>query len=285
MNLDLDTLIKSLEEAPLATSIIALNKARVALASLNDPNSVTVETIEKELIKISPELYAFIFKQAKIKETENIQEGLDEAIATLGFNRVKKLIYFHIAFSGELDEDSTDLDRLFAARLWSLNYAIASTAEFWVSRLHPSLAEEAFFLGMFQNIGISAFAQLQPSRHRALRESNRKIPLHQKEEEHYGFNHYDLAIALTQSWALPTTHIAALRYEISHGQIIPISIGENHEDLLQILYYSKFRCENKKQSKGAKELKYGIDPYFEYDNTLLQIVAERIAELKPKKAS
>ena len=68
--------IERLKEKPLATSLIALSQSRDALSKLSDPNGVSAEVIERDISKISPELYAFIFRQAGLKSTYSVDEGL-----------------------------------------------------------------------------------------------------------------------------------------------------------------------------------------------------------------
>ena len=135
---------------------------------------------------------------------------------------------------------------------------------------------------MFQNIGVSAFAQLEPSQHRALREGKRKIPLSVKEKEMFGFDHYDLGCAIVENWKLPSFHLMALRYEQSHGQETPSVEDETHEDLLLFLYCSKYKFERKNQNSLSGQQRVGFDPYFEFDKTILQIGAERVAEYRSK---
>ncbi len=184
--------IERLKEKPLATSLIALSQSRDALSKLSDPNGVSAEVIERDISKISPELYAFIFRQAGLKSTYSVDEGLTSAITKLGFERVKRLIFFYIAYSNEVGANSSSFDREFVAQLWLLNFSLGSTAEHWANFRSQELGNEAFYLGMFQNIGISAFAQLEPSKHRALRDGKRKVPLAEKEKDVFGFNHYEL---------------------------------------------------------------------------------------------
>lgn len=277
---DLSTYLQKLDEMPFASSVANLNQVRTALDKLNYPDSFDIDTIEKEIVGLSPELYTFIFRQARLGESkEPIADRLTAAITKLGFDRVKKLIFFHVAFSNDIKNSSNLLEREFAAQLWSLNYRVASTAAHWAIRVLPGSSEELFYLGMLQNIGISALALLEPSKHRSLRESKRQVPLAEKEKEHLGVNHYEIGIAMVQRWGLPTIHASAMKFEQTHGQSAAGFADGSLEDLFTLLYFAKYRAENRKYRTNAlTDATMGIDPKFNYNRLLLQIAADMIRE-------
>jgi len=281
---NLEQFIELVNDTPLASSLTALTQTQEALAQLSDPESVSIGTIEKEIASLSPEFYGFLFQHAKIAPSDSIQESLEMAISRLGFNRIKKLIYFHIAFSSDINNSRSKLDKEFAARIWSLNYSISMTANYWAGYFSDEMADEIFYLGMFQNIGISAFSQVDPSRHRALRESGRKVSLAEKEKDHFGFNHYDIGRAIVEAWNMPLQHLSAMRYEETHGQSTMESINEYQEDMFLLLYASKYKWEKRKYRSDMEMKSYAIDPYFEYDDMLLEIARDKLAEYK-KEAS
>ncbi len=278
---EIDTYLQRIAETPLASSLTNLRELRSALDKLDKPDDFSIETIEKEIVGISPEFYAFIFRQAGLPASDDpISDQLAAAIGKLGFQRVKKLIFFHVAYSNEAASSGSALDRDFASKLWTLNYRVASVAEDWANRILPEVPEELFYLGMLQNIGISALSILEPSKHRALRESARKVPLAEKEKEHLGVTHYELGIALVESWGLPPVHGAAMRFEESHGQAGVGYADAAREDLFTLLYFAKYRTENRKPRSGSPaESRFLVDPHFNYDPYLLQIVSERIREV------
>lgn len=278
---DIETYLQRIAQTPLASALTNLRELRSALDKLDKPDDFSIETIEKDIVGISPEFYAFIFRQAGLAASEDpVSDQLSAAIGKLGFQRVKKLIFFHVAYSNETAGGSTALDRDFASKLWTLNYRVATVAEYWAGRILPELPEELFYLGMLQNLGVSALAALEPSKHRALRESTRKVPLAEKEKEHLGVSHYELGIALVERWKLPPIHGAAMRFEESHGQAGMGFADEGLEDLFQLLYFAKYRAENRKpRTSSATESRFLVDPHFNYDPYLLQIVADRIREV------
>lgn len=283
----LNEYISQLEDKPLASSLNALISLRSALSKLSDPDQFSTESIKRELVDTGAEFYAFLFQQAGISPSENIDESLQTAIGKLGFNSVKKLLFFHIAYSSESQNGTSYLDKQFAAQLWSLNYSVAATSAHWAGFISAEKSDEIFYLGMFQNIGISAFAQLEPSKHRALRESQRKVPLAIKETEHFGVNHYDLGAAIVERWGLPLIHRAAMRYEETNGNSEDQPNREEDRRLFLILYHAKHKNEQREYGQGVDRQKFGFDPHFNYDLTLLKsAIAElRVLSAKGKKSA
>jgi|GEM_PF-3462714 len=284
MSSNFDSFIEQLDKTPLASSLTALRETQKALAHLSDPSVVPIEVIEKEISAMNPEFYGFLFRHAGIKATDSVKESLQLAINRLGFDRIKKLIYFHIAFSNDIAKSQSSLEKQFAAQIWSLNYSVSATASYWASYFSSEMADEIFYLGMFQNIGISAFSQIEPSKHRALREAGRKIPLAEKEFEHFGFNHYEIGRAIVTNWQMPQRHLSAIRYEETHGQATIESIDEYQEDMFLLLYASKYKSERRTLKSSSEIQNFEIDPNFEYNEILLEIARDKLREHK-KRAS
>ncbi len=268
--------IEMLEKKPLASAVESLIQSKRVLDDLDDPDRFSAETIQKDISQIGPELYAFIFRQAGISQAETIDESLSNAIVKLGFSQVKRLIYFHIAYSTEVANMQTPEDKSFAARVWSLNYTTAMIATYWCGFLRPDQVDDIYYLGMLQKIGISAFAQLEPAKHRALREGKRAVPLTEKERDHFGCTHYELGMAIVDHWNLPKMHKSAMRFEETHGQSTAYVSREIEEDLFLCLYYAKFKADRRMRGKGADRSAMGIDPFFDYNSTILQIFADKV---------
>lgn len=278
--MNLASFLLKLEKAPMRSAVESLKSTQLAIARLAKPETENRREVVKELMGMSPEFYAFLFRQANIKETDSVGLSISLAIDKLGFDRIKRLVLFHVASS--MDKVESERDRSFSDYLWRLNYRVAYTASHWLQAFSRELSEEIFFMGLLQNIGISAFASVEPSRHRGLRDSQRKVPLVEKEESSFGFNHYDLARALVKEWGLPRIHRSALRYEETHGQATVEHAGEEQELMFLLLYAAKYRVFKKDTRTTDFARVEHVDPYFAFDRNLLEFAVEQIGELKRK---
>ncbi len=277
-NVNLASLLLKLEKTPMPSAVESLKNSQAAVARLSNPDSENRREVVNELMGMSPEFYAFLFRQAQVEETDSIGLSLSLAIDKLGFERIKRLVLFHVASS--MDKVESEKDQSFSNYLWKLNYRVAYTASHWMANFSRDLSEEIFFMGLLQNLGISAFACVESSRHRGLRDSQRKVPLVQKEESCYGFNHYDLGIALVEAWGLPRVHSSAMRYEETHGQATMEMAGEEQELMFLLLYAAKYKAMAKDSRKNDFARVEHVDPFFPFDRNLLEFAAERIGELK-----
>jgi diguanylate cyclase (GGDEF)-like protein len=104
---------------------------------------------------------------------------------------------------------------------WKNSLVGATAATLLAEKLEPSLADDAFFLGLLQNMGILVLGHCLPKQYDlVIKELEKKdISYHQAENQILGFDHQQIGAYLTQAWELP---------EIFY---LPISCHHNPENL------------------------------------------------------
>ena len=139
---------------------------------------------------------------------------IEQAIRLLGLNSVKNLALGLILKTSFLNKK---LNSLNLAGFWRDSLVGAIAAKLLADRIKVKNAEDAFFLGLLENIGSLTLAYLLPDQYSVVQSAvqTRKISLQEAENEVFGFNHADVGALLTRSWGLPETFHIPIHYH--HG--------------------------------------------------------------------
>ena len=149
---------------------------------------------------------------------------VDHAIKLLGLNTVKNLALSFSLITVLHKKGGVNINY---AQFWKDSLLGAIATKSIAKTIHPSSVEDAFFLGLLQDIGSLALACCLPEQYCViLSESNRHVAqYHQMENHHLGLNHMEVGEYLTKSWGLP----AAFYIPIGHHHD-PSQLSEKDAD-------------------------------------------------------
>ena len=127
---------------------------------------------------------------------------VDHAIKLLGLNTVKNLALSFSLMAGFAGKGSAPA---IFKQFWRDSLTGAIAARLLAEKIQPDLAEDAFFLGLLQNIGSLTLACSLPDQY-AIAQSNAQKDGGNylgAENQAFGFNHMEVGEYLTKSWGLP----------------------------------------------------------------------------------
>lgn len=130
--------------------------------------------------------------------------SIDQAIKLLGLNTVKNLSLSLILKTNFLKKGPSNLN---LASFWKDSLVGAVAAKLLAERTKIKNSEDAFFLGLLENIGSLTLAYLLPDQYSVVLSEiqTKKISSQDAENHVFGFNHMDVGALLTQSWGFPET--------------------------------------------------------------------------------
>lgn len=107
-----------------------------------------------------------------------------------------------MAFGLHMLTQDTDLDPETAHRLWVNSLEKACLAKRVAEVMDPGMAEQAYTLGLVQDLGLSALMALDPAFYKRRKSGHRSHdPLHLQEQEHFGIDHALAGNHLLSSWS------------------------------------------------------------------------------------
>ena len=129
---------------------------------------------------------------------------VDHAIKLLGLNTVKNLA---LSFSLITGLQKKGVRTINYNQFWKDSLLGAIAAKLLANKIDPNSAEDAFFMGLLQDIGSLALACCMPEQYGVvLSEANNQVArYHQAENQHLGLNHMEVGEYLAKSWGLPET--------------------------------------------------------------------------------
>ena len=127
---------------------------------------------------------------------------VDHAIKLLGLTVVKNLA---LSFSLVSSFNGGNINFINYKRFWKDSLIGATAAKLLADRVQPKLSEDAFFLGLLQNIGSLTLAHCLPDQYSLAMSAAEKNDgnYHRAESQVFGFNHMEVGEYLTKSWGLP----------------------------------------------------------------------------------
>lgn len=130
--------------------------------------------------------------------------SVHQAMVYLGFNTVKSLALSFSLLRGFAPKKKASFDYIQFSKD-SLIGAVA--AKLLAEKTNRSHADDAFFLGLLQNIGILIMAECMPAEYEnVVREAaSSGSPLHEIENKLLEINHMQVGAFVTDSWGMPAT--------------------------------------------------------------------------------
>ena len=149
---------------------------------------------------------------------------VDHAIKLLGLNTVKNLA---LSFSLITGLQKKGVRTINYNQFWKDSLLGAIAAKLLANKIDPNSAEDAFFMGLLQDIGSLALACCMPEQYGVvLSEANNQVArYHQAENQHLGLNHMEVGEYLAKSWGLPETFYIPIGHH--HA---PQTLSNNNRD-------------------------------------------------------
>ena len=136
---------------------------------------------------------------------------VDHAIKLLGLNTVKNLALGFSLITGFQKKGVQAIDY---SRFWKDSLVGAIAARLLAKKIQPALCDDAFFMGLLQNIGSLAMACCLPEQYSVVSSEGIKDgrKWHQAENQFLGFNHMEVGEYLIKSWGLPESFYVPIGY-------------------------------------------------------------------------
>jgi diguanylate cyclase (GGDEF)-like protein len=166
---------------------------------------------------------------------------IDQAIKLLGLNTVKNLSLSLILNTSFLKKGFSKLN---LSNFWKESLVGAISAKLLAERVKIKNSEDAFFLGLLENIGALTIAYLLPDQYSVVLSEvqSKKISSHDAENQVFGFNHMDVGALLTKTWGLPETFYIPIQYH--HGvENLPENCSNDIRVRTELLHLSSLYIE------------------------------------------
>ena len=136
---------------------------------------------------------------------------VDHAIKLLGLNTVKNLALGFSLITGFQKKGVKAIDY---SRFWKDSIVGAIASRLLAKKIQPALCDDAFFMGLLQNIGSLALACCLPEQYCVVlsEATNNGGKWHQAESQFLGINHMEVGEYLIKSWGLPETFYVPIGY-------------------------------------------------------------------------
>jgi diguanylate cyclase (GGDEF)-like protein len=149
---------------------------------------------------------------------------VDHAIKLLGLNTVKNLALSFSLITGFQKKGVRTINYI---QFWKDSLLGAIAAKLLANKIDPNSAEDAFFMGLLQDIGSLALACCMPEQYGVVlsEAKNQVARYHQAENQHLGLNHMEVGEYLAKSWGLPETFYIPIGHH--HD---PQTLSDNNRD-------------------------------------------------------
>lgn len=242
-----------------------------------------------ETISTDPSLSLEVLKliNSSFYSLPNKITSVAHAVNMLGISTVKNLA---LSFTLVKSFKNQNGHRFDYSGFWRDSLTCAVAAKLIAQKVHPTMADDAFLLGLLQDIGILAMVQGIPRQYdvvlRELALQGNGASIIDIEHTVLGFNHMQVGQYLLQSWGLPESLYQPIGCHHTPEMLVPeTSEVESFVKILHLanLYIDFFHSQDKKIGYGMIDYykqAYGFAEMFEADQIGLQI-DEQTREICP----
>jgi diguanylate cyclase (GGDEF)-like protein len=140
--------------------------------------------------------------------------SVHHSIKMLGLNSVKNIALGFSLVNNFQSKKSNGFDY---TRFWKNSLVGAISAKLLTEKLNPQLLDNAFFMGLLQNIGILTLGHCVPSQYNLVLSEMEKASSESQDAEDFilGYNHQEIGEYLMKSWGLPETLYIPVGYHHS----------------------------------------------------------------------
>jgi len=161
--------------------------------------------------------------------------SVHHAIKLLGIKAVKNLA---LSFALINTFQSYKCESIDYKRFWKNSLVGATAAKLIAEKLEPGWSDDAFFLGLLQDIGVLILGHCMPRQYAlVLNEVGQNAHIYpQSETRVFGFDHQQIGEYLTKSWELPNTFYLPIGYHHNPDELP--SVQASILSLTRILHLS-----------------------------------------------
>jgi diguanylate cyclase (GGDEF)-like protein len=204
--------------------------------------------------------------------------SVSHAVNMLGINAVKSLA---LSFSLVKNFQAKKPNGFDYSSFWKDSLIGATSAKILSEKLLPHFAEDAFFLGLLQNIGILAMNQSMPKQYDlVLKEKQRDLSSsHEAENQILGFNHMQLGQYLADLWGLPEIFSIPISY---HHEAEKLTTKDSDIDIitkilnLSSLFIDLNKYEDKRFYIAVAQLEFLVKKYGFQDKIQIEEIIKQI---------
>lgn len=183
------------------------------------------------------------------------------SIKMLGISTVKNIALGFSLVNNYQSKKSNGFDY---TCFWKNSLVGAVSAKLLTEKLHPELLDNAFFMGLLQNIGTLTFGHCMPAQYDlVLSEMEKTSSEYQDAEEHIlGYDHQEIGEYLMKSWGLPETLYVPMGYH--HNPEKLASTQSSIQVLTRILHLSSLFIElfdNKSRGLNLWLINHNVEAY------------------------
>jgi len=173
------------------------------------------------------------------------------SIKMLGINTVKNIA---LGFSLVNNYQSKKTDGFDYTSFWKNSLVGAVSAKLLTEKLNPELLDNAFFMGLLQNIGTLTFGHCMPAQYNLVVSEMEKTSSEYQDAEEYilGYSHQEIGEYLMKSWGLPETLFMPVGYH--HNPEKLASAQSSIQALTRILHLSSLFIEVFDDKSGGLNL-------------------------------
>jgi two-component system cell cycle response regulator len=162
------------------------------------------------------------------------------SIKMLGINTVKNIALGFSLVNNYQSKKSNGFDY---TSFWKNSLVGAVSAKLLTEKLNPELLENAFFMGLLQNIGTLTFGHCMPAQYDLVLSEMEKTSSEYQDAEEYilGYSHQEIGEYLMKSWGLPETLYMPVGYHHNPEKLASAQSGI--QALTRILHLSSLFIE------------------------------------------
>jgi len=190
-----------------------------------------------DIISTDPPLSAKVLKLAN-SSFYNLPTQITSvlhSIKMLGLNTVKNIALSFSLVNNYQSKKSNGFDY---TCFWKNSLVGAVSAKLLTEKLNPELLDNAFFIGLLQDIGTLTFGHCMPAQYNLVLSEMEKTSSECQDAEAYvlGYNHQEIGEYMMKSWGLPETLYMPVGYH--HNPEKLASTQSNIQVLTRILHLS-----------------------------------------------
>ena len=222
-----------------------------ALQIIQDPNSNMKDLAN--IIKLDQAMTSLILRwvNSGYYSLRNNMVTIEQAVTYLGQRTVQNLV-LSASVASFMNRPSPGYG-MQQGDLWKRSVGMAAGARLIVKEIAPDKAEDAYYAGLFCDIGKLVFDVLIQKSPNKFNEE--EIPFNEMETNIFGYNHAEVGAAIVRRWNLPA-HLATV---VEHHHT-PSEV----DDSLKILTYAVHAADAVMMmfgvGMGIDSLQYNLDP-------------------------
>lgn len=247
VKMPIDVLLDRVGELPTVPMV-----ARKALEIINDPKSSMTDLAD--VIKLDQSMASLVLRWVNSAHYSLLQSvtSVEQAVSFLGYRTVQNLV-----LSASVANFMIKPIRGYALErgaLWKHGVGTSAGAGLIVHNIEPALADDAYYAGLFCDVGKLAFDVVLQRVSYVIKPHKTKS-FHEMEIEIFGYDHAAVSAAITQRWQLPEFLVQVIKFH--H---VPSKVEEKWKLLTYAVHAADAVMMGYLMGVGPDDLPYPLDP-------------------------